>query len=537
MPRAHLRVAGVGRALSLGARGLAAAGLLLALLAAAPSHAGESRYALLIGAHRGNADEPVLRYAGSDTERLRDVLVSLGDFLPENVLVLADPNADRVRTALARMNARIREEVAHDRSSVLLVFYSGHADAESLHLGGTLLPWEELRNLTSGSAAAARLLVVDACRSGQATRVKGTRLAAPFALPPDVETRGMPEGFAILSSSSAGENAQESDALQGSFFTHHLVAALRGMADHGGDGLVSLAEAYQYAADRTVASTVATMGGVQHPTYLYDLKGRSELVLTRPGRVRGLASVRLSEPGQYFFRKERREGAVVLEANISREARTARLMPGRYFVQRRLPDRLYEAPVVAGGEQSVDLTAAPWSVVELDQLVRKGGGPSTSSALSVWGGGGSGVLEGFPFTPAISVQLSLDTAALTLDAQVELARSVLVSEGLERRLTATALRAGARKVFDLGSFSLSGGVRLGATYFDQRFTGRIAPPRWQLSPHLDTLVRADVRPTRGFFLGVEAGLRASYVRVSSLEAPSVRTPVTPVFAVGAGMRW
>ncbi|WP_395810213.1 caspase domain-containing protein [Archangium minus] len=521
----------------LGARWLAAAGMWLALLAAAPTWASESRYALLIGAHRGNADEPMLRYASDDAERLRDVLVSLGEFLPENVLVLTDPSADRVRTALARMNARIREEVSRDRSSVLLVFYSGHADAESLHLGGTLLPWEELRNLTSGSAAAARLLVVDACRSGQVTRVKGTRVAAPFALPPDVESRGLPEGFAILSSSSAGENSQESDALQGSFFTHHLVAALRGVADLGGDGLVSLAEAYQYASDRTVASTVATLAGVQHPTYLYDLKGRSELVLTRPGRVRGLASVRLSEPGQYFFRKEGREGTVVLEVNISREPRTARLMPGRYFVQRRLPDRLYEAPVSAGGEQSLDLARASWSVVELDQLVRKGGGGRPTYAVSVWGGGATSVLTGFPFTPAASVQASLDTAALSLDAQVELARAVLTSPQFERRLTAVSLRAGARKVFDLGPFSLSGGVRLGATSFDQRFSGREAPRRWQLSPHLDTLVRADVRPVRGFFLGVEAGLRASYVRVSSVNDASARTPVTPVIALGGGMRW
>ena len=523
-----------------GGRGALSPGWWLALLlwAAAPAWAGDSRYALLIGAHRGNAEEPVLRYAQADTERMREVLVSLGDFLPENVLVLTDPGADRVRTALARMNARIREEVAHDRSSVLLVFYSGHADAESLHLGGTLLGWEELRNLTSGSAAAARVLVVDACRSGQATRVKGTRLAAPFALPPDVESRGLPEGFAILSSSSAGENSQESDALRGSFFTHHLVAAMRGVADLGGDGLVSLAEAYQYAADRTVASTVATMGGVQHPTYLYDLKGRSELVLTRPGRARGLASVRLSEPGQYFFRKDGREGAVVLEANISREPRTARLPPGRYFVQRRLPDRLHEAPVQAREEQPLDLARAPWSVVELDQLVRKGGGSRPTYAVSVWGGGAPSVLEGFPFTPAASVQGSLDAAALTLDVQGELGRAVLVSPSIERQLTAVALRAGARKVFDLGAFSLSGGVRLGATFFGQRFTGpRIAPPRWQLSPHLDTVLRADVRPVRGFFLGVEVGLRASFVRVSSPDGASVRTPVTPVVALGGGVRW
>ncbi|MBZ4416338.1 caspase family protein [Myxococcus sp. RHSTA-1-4] len=511
-----------------------------AWLAVAPaaSEASQARYALLVGAHKGNADEPRLYFAGRDAERLREVLVTLGDFPQENVTVLTDPSADRMRTALARMNARIREEVAHDRSSVLLVFYSGHADAESLHLGGTLLPWEELRNLTSGSAAAARLLVVDACRSGQATRVKGTKLTAPFALPPDVESHGLPEGFAILSSSAAGESAQESDTLQGSFFTHHLVAALRGVADTSSDGLVSLGEAYQYAADRTVASTVATVGGVQHPTYLYELKGRSELVLTRPGRSQGLAAVRLEDAGQYFFRQGGRDGPVVLEAGISQEARTARLVPGAYFVQHRLPDRLREARVVAEEGKPLALSHVSWSVVELDQLVRKGGGGRSTWTLSGWGGGAASLLEGYPFSPAGAVQVSLDTSALTLDAQVELARVGFMQDRFERRLTSAAVRAGARKVFDVGLFSLSGGVRVGATYVDQRFFGRTAPRNWQVVPQLDTLLRADLHLPRGFFVGAEAGVRASRVRVlSTLGREEVRTPVTPMLAAGTGLRW
>ncbi len=535
MPRARVRL-GHGRD-AVSRAVVVWLGVLLAMVPVAAS-AGEARYALLVGAHKGNADEPRLHFAGRDAERLREVLVTLGDFPQENVTVLADPSADRMRTALARMNARIREEVAHDRSSVLLVFYSGHADAESLHLGGTLLPWEELRNLTSGSAAAARLLVVDACRSGQATRVKGTKLAAPFALPPDVESHGLPEGFAILSSSAAGESAQESDSLEGSFFTHHLVAALRGVADTSSDGLVSLAEAYQYAADRTVASTVATVGGVQHPTYLYELKGRSELVLTRPGRSQGLAAVRLEGAGQYFFRQGGRDGPVVLEAGISREARTARLVPGSYFVQHRLPDRLREARVVAEEGKPLELANVAWSVVELDQLVRKGRSGQSTWALSGWGGGTASLVDGYPFSPAGAVQVSLDTAALTLDAQVELSQVGFIQERFERRLTSGALRVGARKVFDVGLFSLSGGVRVGGSYVDQRFFGRMAPRHWQVVPQLDTLLRADLHLPRGFFVGAEAGVRASRVRVmSSLGLEEVRTPVTPMLAAGTGLRW
>ena len=35
----------------------------------------------------------------------------------------------------------------------------------------------------------------------------------------------------LLTSSSADEDAQESDAIAGSYFSHHLVSGLRGSAD------------------------------------------------------------------------------------------------------------------------------------------------------------------------------------------------------------------------------------------------------------------------------------------------------------------
>ena len=76
--------------------------------------------------------------------------------------------------------------------------------------------------------------------------------------------------------------SQESDEIQGSFFTHHLTTGLRGDADQNRDGRVTLDEAYTYAYARTVAATAATRGGAQHPTYEYDLRGAGDVVLSRP---------------------------------------------------------------------------------------------------------------------------------------------------------------------------------------------------------------------------------------------------------------
>ncbi len=48
-----------------------------------------------------------------------------------------------------------------------------------------------------------------------------------------------------------------------------------------GDGLVTLAEAYQYAFARTLSATTNTVVDPQHPNYDYRLSGRGEVVLTR----------------------------------------------------------------------------------------------------------------------------------------------------------------------------------------------------------------------------------------------------------------
>ena len=84
----------------------------------------------------------------------------------------------------------------------------------------------------------------------------------------------------MLTSSAATEDALESKEIRGSFFTNNLVSGLRGAADASGDGHITLGEAYRYAYAGTVASTVDTVVGAQHPGYAYQLSGMGEIVLT-----------------------------------------------------------------------------------------------------------------------------------------------------------------------------------------------------------------------------------------------------------------
>lgn len=311
-------------------RALVVLGLLLALTGRA--HAlPEETWLIAIGNNRGDADEVQLLYAERDVRELADVLRTQGKIASDRVRILIDEDAETVRRALVSVNTALRAHAGEGRAATsLLVFYSGHADADALHLRGSRLAFEELRGLVKSSPATMRLLIVDACRSGTVTRVKGVKAAPEFAI--QLEDRVEAEGTAILSSSTAGESSQESDRLRASFFSHHLVNALRGAADRNGDARVTLSEAYAYTYAQTLRSSGQTLT-LQHPTYAYDVKGSGDLVLTSVGDAGGSTGrLRLGDAGMYLVAEERESGAVVAEVVTPRNRAVLSLPRGRYFV-------------------------------------------------------------------------------------------------------------------------------------------------------------------------------------------------------------
>src|SRR5439155_586024 len=122
-----------------------------------------TRYALVVGNDSGDRDEARLRFAEHDADRVSQTLVDLGGFAAGNVVTLRGSDADAMRAALIGINDRIRTSGAAD--TMLVVYYSGHADAEALHLNGTTLPLAQLEQLVRGSSATFRMLILDSCRS------------------------------------------------------------------------------------------------------------------------------------------------------------------------------------------------------------------------------------------------------------------------------------------------------------------------------------------------------------------------------------
>ena len=116
---------------------------MISLLLASAFAAEVQRYAVVVGVNEGvRGDEPLL-FATSDAARVADVLEDLGDIPSENVLRLRNVDADRLRNSLEDLARRV-ERRKGDAETLLFFYYSGHGDADGLHLTGTQLPFEDL---------------------------------------------------------------------------------------------------------------------------------------------------------------------------------------------------------------------------------------------------------------------------------------------------------------------------------------------------------------------------------------------------------
>lgn len=279
---------------------------------ATSARAAVNRYALVIGNDAVDRDEVLLRYAEHDADRMAAILTDLGGFSAANVTVLHGGDAEAARAALITINDRIRTTTGE---SMLVVYYSGHADADALHMGTTMFPIPQLEQLVRGSSATFRLLVLDSCRSGSLTRVKGEKTGPAFSI--ILGDTLSADGVVFWTASAASEDAQESDEVKGSFFTHFLVSGLAGPADLDGDGRVTVAEAYEYARVATLRASSRTLAGTQHPTFREELRGRLDVVLTTPGQADRRARLRAPIDREMLVFANSADGPIVAEVRMT----------------------------------------------------------------------------------------------------------------------------------------------------------------------------------------------------------------------------
>ena len=486
-------------------RCLAALAAVVVFACAPSASAAVRRYALVIGNDRGDASDVALRYAETDAQRIYDVLKDLGGFEPADMVLLRGESAPRAQATLIALNDRIRATIAAGGDALLFVYYSGHGGADALRMSGTRFDLRQLEQLVSGSSATFRVLAVDACRSGALTRTKGGRPAAPFDI--RVDERLSEQGLVVLTSTSANEDAQESDALKGSFFTHHFVSALLGAADSDLDGRVTLEEAYRYTYDATLRSSSQTLSGMQHPTFRYELRGAGKLPLTELPLPSQSRSTLVFPAGRtYVVMAGNDRGPVVGEVSDVARARRMSVRAGRYFVRGRTSDALLEGEIDANG--TVDVTDDRLRRVAYTRLVRKGEGGDTfvhgpelgysfKTALRNADGLCHGAFAGY----------TLHFESFSVGARFAGCHSSFANEVVQASVNEIGGELRALHGWDLPVVSVELGLAAGAWLLHQTFETRgVAPSRATPAGSLGLLLglRADLGG--GFALLAESGL-------------------------------
>jgi hypothetical protein len=258
--------------------------LLLLLLAALPSGARVENLALIIGVDEGLASDRALKYASRDAQRMARVIRELGGFDKDRVYLLLNPGLPRVLSSLEEIRGRVKELKRAGAQTSVLLYYSGHGSAEGLHVKGRRFAREEVNALVESLESDLKIVILDACESGDFLRRKGARILEGREIVKQDRLRS--HGTIILSSSSRGELAQESEDYKGAVFSHHLINGLRGLADYNADARVTLLEAFDYARASTRLEEIRGKAESQNPTFDFDVVGEGDPVLARLERVR-----------------------------------------------------------------------------------------------------------------------------------------------------------------------------------------------------------------------------------------------------------
>jgi len=298
------------------------------------------RFVMAIGANHGGPERMELRYAVSDARAFSEVLLEMGGVLPEDLIILAEPD----RRALFAEFGSLQKMVTlarDDRDKVeVIIYYSGHSDQNHLLFKKDSFSYRELRQQIDRLAADVMIAILDSCASGAITRIRGGVKRPPFLFDSAFDMKGR----AFITSSSADEVAQESDQIKASFFTHNLVSGLRGAADLNQDGKITLNEAYQYAFHETLHQTRETLRGPQHPNYNIEMTGTGDVIITDVRKSSSLIVFSEEVMGRLFIYDQRENLVVELNKPAGRPIEIG-LPPGVYRISNIRGEKLYAVEI------------------------------------------------------------------------------------------------------------------------------------------------------------------------------------------------
>jgi len=439
--------------------------------------------------------------------------------------VLRSKTADQVRRALIATNERIRVGQRAGHEAVLFVYYSGHGDADALHLGETQLALRELEALVRGSSAQIRILVIDSCRSGSITRVKGGKPAPPLALSSGIDD--IPgEGVIVLTASTAGEDAQESDEIA---VRSSRTTSSRGFAAPPTRIPIRRSPSPRHSATRATRPSSLEPHPRRHPAPDVPLRSarprRRHAGQPRHARTWTAHAPRRRDLARGTRQRERRREIVA-----GAKRRTLSLRPGRYVVRGRTREALLEGTATVAADRETLVDASSLSRTTYARLVRKGKGdilryvsgpivgPQIQTAIIDGASPCFGLLAGWTFV----------RSDLTLSPRVAACRGEFSNRTLDATTDVLALELRVAKAWDTSSLTLDLGITGGAELLHERFVTRgIAPTRSSAAAHVDAGAGISLPIARGY-VGAELAAQTHFF---SIEDQAGARQMTARFAL------
>ncbi len=326
------------------------------------------RYGLFIGANNGGKERQTLRYAVSDAKAVTKVFLEMGGIQSEDAILLVEPTIRDINQQIDSISLQLVEAKKTYKRTELVFYYSGHSDEEGLLLNRERYGYKELRDKINNLPSDMRIIILDSCSSGAITRTKGGVKTKPFM----IDSSNSAEGYAFLTSSSADEVSQESDLIQGSYFTNSLVSGLRGAADTIGDGRVSLNELYRFAYTETLAKTETSLYGAQHPNYDMQISGTGDVILTDLKETS--ASLILGE--DVTGRVSIRDSSDYLIAEITKASQKPMelgLEPGAYRLTLQQGDRFFRTDITLIKDKKTPIAMGNFKPITATAAVARGG--------------------------------------------------------------------------------------------------------------------------------------------------------------------
>ena len=325
------------------------------------------RVGIFIGSNNGGRDRTMLRYAVSDARTVSRVFAEMGGVRGADNVLLVEPDIQELGRVIDQAQELVQNAKQTAKRTELVFYYSGHSDEIGLLLGPERYSYQALRARINQIPSDMRIVILDSCASGAFTRTKGGTKTQPFLIDTSVSV----EGYAFLTSSSATESSQESDRIEGSYFTHNLVAGLRGAADTVGDGQVTLNEVYRFAYAETLAVTETSLYGAQHPSYDMQVSGSGDVVLTNVRENSASLLIEAALSGRLSIR-DGEEHLIAEITKIAGKPIELGLETGSYRITLQQGDTFYRATLFLAPDTQTRLSMRDFALIAASPATARG---------------------------------------------------------------------------------------------------------------------------------------------------------------------